>query len=86
MLHYVSMLRHTLHRKPGANRHYGKKGFSTMQPTLTVEVRALRVWDTPSLERAKAWWLSTGVTLCGTMDAYNNVAAIDIVLRGRKAP
>jgi len=45
--------------------------------------QALRLWDKASLLRAKAWWASTGVELCGKMTAYNNIAAIDAALRAK---
>jgi len=45
--------------------------------------QSLRLWDKASLERAKAWWLSTGVELCGRRDAYNAVAEIDAALRSK---
>lgn len=46
-------------------------------------VAALRLWDKASLERAKVWWLSMGVDLCGKRDAYNAVADIEQALRAK---
>jgi hypothetical protein len=46
-------------------------------------IAALKRWDTASLLRAKAWWETTGVELCGKQDAYNALGQILTALRAR---
>lgn len=46
-------------------------------------IHELRQWDTPTLRLALAWWLTTGVELCGTQDAFNAVGQLQAALRAR---